>query len=63
MVYGPREVTHKAKILHNQMFLNSQFSKATFSMGERKRQRGDRRSTETVMFIQGTFEAAILTQL
>ena len=63
-VYGPHEVTNKAKILHDRVFVNCQFSMATFSTGERKkRPKGDRRSTETTMLIRRTFEAAILTQL
>ena len=63
-VYGPHEVTNKAKILHDRVFVNCQFSMATFSTGERKkRPKGDRKSTQTTMLIGRTFEAAILTQL
>ena len=63
-VYGPHEVTNKAKALHDRVFLNCQFSMATFSTGERKRRpKGDRKSTELSMAIKRTFEAAILTHM
>ncbi|XP_031570086.1 exosome complex component RRP41-like [Actinia tenebrosa] len=63
-VYGPHEVTSKAKALHDRVLLNCQFGMATFSTGERKRKpRGDRKSTELSMIIRRTFEAAIITEL
>nr|CAG4646499.1 EOG090X0BHT [Macrothrix elegans] len=64
-VYGPHEVRgSKSKALHDQAYINCQYSTATFSMGERKRRpRGDRKSTEMNTHLEETFTAAIRTEL
>ncbi|XP_070575131.1 exosome complex component RRP41-like [Ptychodera flava] len=64
-VYGPHETTgSRARILHDKVLINCQYSMATFSTGERKRRpKGDRRSQEMSVNLRRTFEAAILTQL
>ena len=54
----------KSKALHDKVFINCQYSMATFSTGERKsRPRGDRKSNEMTQHLRQTFEAAILTHL
>lgn len=63
-VYGPHEVTNKAKALHDKVLLNCEFSMATFSTSERKtRAKGDRKSLEISMAIRRTFESCIMTSL
>ena len=54
----------KSKALHDKVFINCQFSMATFSTSERKRRpRGDMKSKEMTKNLQQTFEAAILVNL
>ena len=54
----------RSKAQHDKVFVNCQYSMATFSTGERKRRpRGDRKSQEMTMHLRQTFEAAILTHL
>jgi len=64
-VYGPHEVRGGySKALHDKALINCQYSMATFSTTERKRQpRGDRRSQEMSMQLEQTFESAIKTEL
>ena len=63
-VYGPHEVSNKAKVRHDQALINCEFSMATFSTTERKtRAKGDRKSIEMSMAIRRTFESCILTTL
>ena len=54
----------KSKASHEKVYLNCQYSMATFSTGDRKRRpRGDRKSIEMTMHLKQTFEAAIMTHL
>ena len=50
--------------MHDNAFINCQYSMATFSTGERKqRPRGDRKSMEMTHHLKQTFDGAILTHL
>ncbi|GAB1598985.1 exosome complex component RRP41-like [Argonauta hians] len=62
-VYGPHEMRgSKSKAQHDKALVNCQYSMATFSTGERKRRpRGDRKSQEMTLYLQQTFNAAIMT--
>ncbi|XP_014783972.1 exosome complex component RRP41 [Octopus bimaculoides] len=62
-VYGPHEIRgSKSKAQHDKVLVNCQYSMATFSTGERKRRpRGDRKSQEMTLYLQQTFNAAIMT--
>lgn len=63
-VYGPREVKNKSQMKNDRAIINCEYSMATFSTGERKRQfKRDRRSTEISVVIRQTFESVILTYL
>ncbi|XP_014271122.1 exosome complex component RRP41 [Halyomorpha halys] len=66
VVYGPHEVrnTHRAKTSADGAFVNCQYSMAAFSMSERKkRNRGDRKSTEATIHLHQTLAAVIRTEL
>lgn len=63
-VYGPHDMNRRSQALHDRAFINCQFSMATFSTSERRRQpRGDRRSVEVSLALKGIFEEAILIEL
>ncbi|KAL9643228.1 hypothetical protein ABK040_014685 [Willaertia magna] len=63
-VYGPREVKNKSHMKNDRAIINCEYSMATFSTGERKRQfKKDRKSTEISVVIRQTFESVILTHL
>ena len=58
------QVKSRAKQQHGRAYINTEFSMATFSTGERKkRTKGDRRSIEAAMVIRETFDVAIMTHL
>jgi len=62
-VYGPHEVTrNKNQAPVDKVFINCQYSAATFSESERKvRPRGDRKSYEFAQLLRTTFEAVVMT--
>ncbi|KND01023.1 uncharacterized protein SPPG_04117 [Spizellomyces punctatus DAOM BR117] len=61
-VYGPREPTKRAALLHDRALINVEYSVASFSSGERKQKlRRDRRLMEIASTIKRTFENVILT--
>lgn len=62
-VYGPREVKLKSQAKHDKAIINCEYSMATFSTGERKKKRIDRRATEISLVIRQTFESVIITNL
>lgn len=64
-VYGPHEIRgSKSKVQYDKVLVNCQYSMATFSTGDRKRRpRGDRKSQEMTIYLQQTFNAAIMTSL
>ncbi|XP_049789830.1 exosome complex component RRP41 [Schistocerca nitens] len=64
-VYGPHEIRgSKTKAMHDQVYVNCQYSMATFSTGERKRRpRGDRKSQEMTQHLRQALQAAIKTEL
>ena len=54
----------KSRVMHDNAYINCQYSMATFSTGERKqRPRGDRKSLEMTNHLRQTFDGAILTHL
>ncbi|NXY87310.1 EXOS4 protein, partial [Alcedo cyanopectus] len=67
VVYGPHEMRgSRSKALPDRALVNCQYSLATFSSAERRRQRppaGDRQAAELALHLRQTFEAAILTTL
>eukprot|EP01104_Vermistella_antarctica_P015187 TRINITY_DN4924_c2_g1_i2.p1 TRINITY_DN4924_c2_g1~~TRINITY_DN4924_c2_g1_i2.p1 ORF type:complete len:247 (+),score=61.65 TRINITY_DN4924_c2_g1_i2:207-947(+) len=62
-VYGPREVPYFRRGLHDRAIINCEYSMATFSTGERKKQSKDRRGQEISLIMRQTFEAVVMTNL
>ncbi|XP_064394974.1 exosome complex component RRP41-like [Halichondria panicea] len=63
-VYGPHDVSRRSQALHDRVYINCEYSMATFSTSERKRRpKGDRLSIEISQALRQTFEAAVLTEL
>lgn len=62
-VYGPHEITrNKSQAPADKVFINCQYSTATFSGYERKfRPRGDRKSHEFTQLLRKTFESLVMT--
>lgn len=63
-VYGPHEITrNKNQSPADKVFINCQYSAATFSGSERKlKPRGDRKSYELTQLLRKTFEAVVMTE-
>ncbi|XP_010544787.1 PREDICTED: exosome complex component RRP41 homolog [Tarenaya hassleriana] len=62
-VYGPREIQNKSQQIADHALVRCEYSMAHFSTGDRRRQKGDRRSTELSLVIRQTMETCILTHL
>jgi exosome complex component RRP41 len=62
-IYGPRECTIKSKSKQDRAIINCEYSMATFSTGERRKRKVDRRATEISLVIRQTFESVIMTSL
>lgn len=65
-VYGPHETrnTHRAKLSADGAIVNCQYSMAAFSMSERKkRNRGDRKTTEATIHLHQALQSVIRTEL
>lgn len=63
-VFGPKEVEQRAQLDPSKAIIRCEYAMATFSTGERRRQRkSDRRSTELSMVIKNTLEQTIILEL
>lgn len=63
-IYSFVQCKMRSKAHHEKVFINCQYSMATFSAAERKRRpRGDLKSKEMTQHLKQTFEAAIQTHL
>lgn len=63
-VYGPHECKYRGRQNDERVYINCQYSMATFSTRERKnRPRGDRRSADFRSRIQKAFDTAIVAEL
>lgn len=62
-VYGPREPTSRARLLHDRAVVFAEFSVAAFASSARRRSRkSDRRSTDAAAAIKAIFEGVILVK-
>ncbi|EDV28699.1 Exosome complex component RRP41 [Trichoplax sp. H2] len=63
-INGPHQAGDKAKIKHDRVHINFQYSMATFSTNERRnRPKGDKRSIDISQLMREIFQSAILTDL
>mmetsp|Transcript_20692 Transcript_20692/g.50626 ORF Transcript_20692/g.50626 Transcript_20692/m.50626 type:complete len:171 (+) Transcript_20692:59-571(+) len=64
-VYGPRDVTQRARSLHDRAIVNCEYEEALFAgQGERRRGwKGDRRSTEAANTIRRVVESIVVVSM
>ncbi len=63
-VHGPSEPKLRSNIYFDRVFINCEYSVATFSTTERRRQsKGDRQTSDISSVMKQAFEAAIITSL
>lgn len=59
-VYGPREPTNRAKVMHDRAHISCEFSTASFATATRQRTwKGDRRSVAAAAVVQRVFEGVV----